>query len=159
MPRAAVTANSALASLGRYWRDSRPRHCSRADIPAWRPQKSHYCIIVTSDITPSVKISALLHHVENIWKTQLKLKQASDLLVPYLCLIWNEYGHDLCKHAIVCQKRASIGPMLDSSPVLAPNGMSSQGRRAIMGTLFQYCRYATQNQQCSILKTQFSTDI
>ena len=45
MPRAAVTANSALASLGRYWRDSRPRHCSRADIPAWRPQKSHYCII------------------------------------------------------------------------------------------------------------------
>ena len=47
MPRAAVTANSALASLGRYWRDSRPRHCSRADIPAWRPQKSHYCIIIT----------------------------------------------------------------------------------------------------------------
>ena len=45
MPRAAVTANSALASLGRYWRDSRPRHCSRADIPAWRPKKSHYCII------------------------------------------------------------------------------------------------------------------
>ena len=28
----AVTANS-------YWRDSRPRHCSRADIPAWRPKK------------------------------------------------------------------------------------------------------------------------
>ena len=44
MPGAAVTANSPLASLGRYWRDSRPRHCRRADITAWRPQKSHYCI-------------------------------------------------------------------------------------------------------------------
>ena len=30
------------------WRDSRHRHCSRADIPAWRPQKSHYCIIASS---------------------------------------------------------------------------------------------------------------
>ena len=27
-----------------YWHDSRPWHCSRADIPAWRPKKSHYCI-------------------------------------------------------------------------------------------------------------------
>ena len=35
-----------IASLGRYWRDSRPRHCSRADIPAWRPKKSHYCITI-----------------------------------------------------------------------------------------------------------------
>ena len=24
---------------------SRPRHCSSAEIPAWCPQKSHYCII------------------------------------------------------------------------------------------------------------------
>ena len=44
--------SSLLQCLGRlsqptaYWRDSRPRHCSRADIPAWRPQKSHYCIII-----------------------------------------------------------------------------------------------------------------
>ena len=26
-------------------RDSRPRHCSRANIPVWRPKKSHYCVI------------------------------------------------------------------------------------------------------------------
>ena len=25
-------------------RGSRPRHCSRADIPAWHPKKPHYCI-------------------------------------------------------------------------------------------------------------------
>ena len=33
-----------IASLGRYWCYSRPRRCSRADIPAWRPKKSHYFI-------------------------------------------------------------------------------------------------------------------
>ena len=40
-------------SLGRYWRDSRPRHCSRADIPAWRPNKItllYKCSIWTCDI-------------------------------------------------------------------------------------------------------------
>ena len=42
MPRAAVTANSALASLGRYWRDSCPRNCSRADLPAWRPDRKYH---------------------------------------------------------------------------------------------------------------------
>ena len=31
--------------------DSRPRHCSRADIPAWRPQKSHYCISIHVHVT------------------------------------------------------------------------------------------------------------
>ena len=50
MPRTTVTANSAFASLGRYWRDSRPRHCGRADIPAWRPKKSHYCINISYNI-------------------------------------------------------------------------------------------------------------
>ena len=36
IPRAAVTANSTLASLRRYWPDSRPRHCSRAHGPIYQ---------------------------------------------------------------------------------------------------------------------------
>ena len=37
---AAVTANRALTSPGRWWRDSRPRFCSRAYIPEWHPQNN-----------------------------------------------------------------------------------------------------------------------
>ena len=65
MPRAAVTANSALALLGRYWRDSRPRHCSRADIPAWGPKKSHYCIIITTWRGITCRIAITFEGVEN----------------------------------------------------------------------------------------------
>ena len=59
MPRAAVTVNS-------YGRDSRPRHCSRADIPAWRPQKSHYCIIIVAS-----------HIIWYIQKSPLKMKKCN----------------------------------------------------------------------------------
>ena len=55
MPRAAVTANS-------YWRDSRPRHCSRADIPAWRPQKyktsnGSWCIGIKGEMSGTVCVT------------------------------------------------------------------------------------------------------
>ena len=60
MPRADVTANNSLASLGRYWRDSRTRYCSRADIPAWRPQKLHYCIIGSDNGLPPGRNQAII---------------------------------------------------------------------------------------------------
>ena len=36
--------SSLLMLLRCYWRDSRPLHCSRANISAWRPKKSQHCI-------------------------------------------------------------------------------------------------------------------
>ena len=79
--RLSQPCNSALASLGRYWRDSRPRHCSRADIPAWRPQKSHYCIISLSTFWTIMKACIFLCY---LFQLSICLVASIDIWIIYM---------------------------------------------------------------------------
>ena len=51
MPRAAVTPIAPERSEGAIGCDSRPRHCKRDDIPAWRPNKITLLSLLPLDLT------------------------------------------------------------------------------------------------------------
>ena len=51
MPRAAVTPIAPERSECAIGCDSRPRHCRRDDIPAWRPNKITLISLLTLDLT------------------------------------------------------------------------------------------------------------
>ena len=51
MPRAAVTPIAPERSEGAIGCDSRPRHCRRDDIPAWRPNKITLLSLLPLDLT------------------------------------------------------------------------------------------------------------
>ena len=80
MPRAAVTPIAPERSEGAIGCDSRPRHCRRDDIPAWRPNKITLLSLLPLDLT-------MYHH-----------------FISFLCAVQSREGVTLIPDA-VCKSR------------------------------------------------------
>ena len=64
MPRAAVTPIAPERSEGAIGCDSRPRHCRRDDIPAWRPNKITLLSLLPRDLTMYHRFISFLRAVQ-----------------------------------------------------------------------------------------------
>ena len=64
MPRAAVTPIAPERSEGAIGCDSRPRHCRRDDIPAWRPNKITLLALLPLDLTMYYHFISFLRAVQ-----------------------------------------------------------------------------------------------
>ena len=64
MPRAAVTPIAPERSEGAIGCDSRPRHCRRDDIPAWRPNKITLLSLLPLDLTMYHRFISFLRAVQ-----------------------------------------------------------------------------------------------
>ena len=65
MPRAAVTPIAPERSEGAIGCDSRPRHCRRDDIPAWRPNKITLLALLPLDLTMYYHFISFLRAVQS----------------------------------------------------------------------------------------------
>ena len=65
MPRAAVTPIAPERSEGAIGCDSRPRHCRRDDIPAWRPNKITLLSLLPLDLTMYHRFISFLRAVQS----------------------------------------------------------------------------------------------
>ena len=66
MPRAAVTPIAPERSEGAIGCDSRPRHCRRDDIPAWRPNKITLLTLLPLDLTMYHRFISFLCVVQSL---------------------------------------------------------------------------------------------
>ena len=65
MPRAAVTPIAPERSEGAIGCDSRPRHCKRDDIPAWRPNKITLLALLPLDLIMYYHFISFLRAVQS----------------------------------------------------------------------------------------------
>ena len=96
MPRAAVTPIAPERSEGAIGCDSRPRHCRRDDIPAWRPNKITLLSLLPLDLT-------MYHH-----------------FISFLCAVQSREGVTLIPDAVCksrwCRQILSLARGLEREP-------------------------------------------